>query len=1024
LAQAYVYAVSQSESGVLYASTGEGFCSFEGQKFDVYNTRQNLAENFATTHFTDSRGIIWIGHYQKGVSYIDGSRIQKIHQTLNLGTKVTSFAEDEQGFVWASTQGKGLLCIDRFFLPHEVKTEEKNINALLFDSDGQMLCATASGFFTFKVDGKTNEIEQLGTLPELEGKSVQCISQMKGCDRFWLAVQDEGLYLIEKNKKKYSVVSKISSELHLNAYNFSALYCDRNSDVWLSVFGEGLRRITYDTAKNEVPVIIRMDSRNGLPNEYIISIFQDYEGNTWFGSFGGGLIELPVERFSFFEQVNGLPDKNVRCILSDRQGRFWMGGDKGFFYFNIQSSLSGQESFSVPGLAGKPVTSAMQARDGKIWVGTEGYGIFKYDPESKKLEDFSKAHKINSPNINSIAETQKGTVIIGSTDGLYIFDPAQDHAQHYSTLDGLLHNNVTKVFPDSKGRVWLCSNGSLPYYIFNNEITVLNNIPELRSFNVTSIEEAEGNMWLCTEGDGVFCYNGKGFINYKIGDGLLSNYCYFVIRDQQNNIWLGHKNGLSYKPRYLKTFRTYTKKEGLLFSDFNKNSCFSSADGYLWFGTSNGLIRYRAGDLEKRSVEPKTLIYRLALNDKLFSPAESIEVPYSDYSLKIDYNSLSFTDPDKVNFKYRLLGLDTIWRYTTSRFMEFPKLNDGEYTFQLMAANSDNVWNSVPSQVSFVVKPPYWKRVWFYFMLVLVTTTLAYYAVRYRTSSLLIAKQELELKVSEKTALLQQEKETVEKIKQELEVRNKNFTDSVNYAQRIQTSILPSKKLIFEKFENAFVFYRPRDIVSGDFYWYSETEENFVIAAVDCTGHGVPGAFMSLVGSTLLNEIVNTKKITSPSAILTRLNRSIINVLKQESGSESAHDGMDMALCTISKSKDKLVFSGAQRPLYHFRDQVLTEIKGNPYFIGGYYENMNKVFVNSEISLKKGDMIYMFSDGYADQFGQYTHKKLTTKRFKELLKQVSDKPIKEQYTAIRNYFLQWKGVEEQVDDVLIIGIRF
>jgi serine phosphatase RsbU (regulator of sigma subunit) len=528
---------------------------------------------------------------------------------------------------------------------------------------------------------------------------------------------------------------------------------------------------------------------------------------------------------------------------------------------------------------------------------------------------------------------------------------------------------------------------------------------------------------MCTEGDGVFSYNGKTFQNYKISEGLLSNYCYFIISDPERNIWVAHKNGLSLKPVNVKTFRTFTKSDGLLFSDFNRNSCYAG-DKHLWFGTSHGLVRYKCGDAERRLVEPRTSIYSLALNDNTFFPGDAIEVPYNDYALKIDYNSLSFTDPAKITFKYRLVGFDSTWRYTTSRNLEFPKLNDGEYTFELIAGNSDNVWNSRASKVSFIVKPPYWKRVWFYTLLGLVTMTLSYSVIRYRTNSLLIAKQELELRVNEKTALLQQEKETVERIKQELEVKNKNVTDSINYAQRIQSSILPSKKLIFEKFEQAFVYYKPRDIVSGDFYWFTETEENYVIAAVDCTGHGVPGAFMSLVGSTLLNEIVNTKKISSPSAILTRLNKSIMNVLKQHSGSPSAHDGMDMAICTISKNKDKLVFSGALRPLYHFRNGELTEVKGNPYFIGGYFENMSKSFVNTEIALEPGDMIYMFSDGFADQFGQQNKKKFSSRRFKELLREVSVSDIPEQYSTIRNTFLSWKGQEDQVDDILIIGIRF
>jgi ligand-binding sensor domain-containing protein/serine phosphatase RsbU (regulator of sigma subunit) len=1029
LPQSYVYSISQTKTGFINVATGEGFCSFEGSKFKVFNTKDHLAENFVTTHFTDSKNITWLGHYQKGISFLRNEKFSSVRQTLDIASKVTCIAEDQKHHIWFSTQSKGLYRLDSLLHVDAIDSKnEEGSNAICFDHSGALLEGSDRGLFIYTLSktGKVLTLKQ--EIKELSGKNVKCIvpvNTRKGA--FWLAVDDYGIVGIEKNNGKYEVFVTIKNELNLKDCTFSSLFVDQKENLWIGDFGEGIRKISfYDKANKTAYYVNKIDDRNGLPNEYIQSIYEDYEGNMWFGSFGSGLVELPLEKFAFFEGKNGLNYKNATCIFIDRDGGFWVGNDKGLFQYNIEAPELSRQFDAKDGFVSSEVTAIAQDRSGLLWIGTKENGVYTFDKTKNSFQNFSKRKSLNTPNINSLIATLDNKIVIATSEGVYFYEQESESLKHLTTLDGLLHNNVTKVFEDNKKRLWFCSNGAGPYFLKDNEFNVFNNIPELRSFSITSItQSADGNVWIGTEGDGVFSYNERGgFVNFKVTEGLLSNYCYFIISDKNGNLWAGHKNGLSYKPAQLKTFRSYGKSDGLLFTDFNKNSCFRDVSGNLWLGTSNGLVKYNAEGENRIQAEPKTNIAGLMLNNTFYHPEESIEVPYDDYSVKVDYIAISFTDPAKVNFKYRLIGQDTIWRYTNSKFIEFPKLNDGEYTFQLLAANSDNVWNSKPAQISFVVKPPYWKRVWFYSMVFLFIGSLSYSVTRYRTRSLVEAKLLLEQKVNEKTALLQEEKATVEKIKFELEVKNKNVTDSINYAQRIQESILPSKYSISQAFNQSFIYYKPRDIVSGDFYWFAETEDDYLIAAVDCTGHGVPGAFMSLVGSTLLNELVSNKKITRPSAILTKLNSSIIRVLRQKSDYNSSHDGMDMAVCAISKDKKRLRFSGALRPLFHVRNKKLTELKGNPFFIGGHYEDLHKSFVDEEIDLLPGDSIYIFSDGFTDQFAEHVVKKFSTKRFKALLAEISDKDMEEQQQLIDEAFNAWKGKEDQVDDVLVMGIKF
>lgn len=273
---------------------------------------------------------------------------------------------------------------------------------------------------------------------------------------------------------------------------------------------------------------------------------------------------------------------------------------------------------------------------------------------------------------------------------------------------------------------------------------------------------------------------------------------------------------------------------------------------------------------------------------------------------------------------------------------------------------------------------------------------------------------QLEQMVNERTREVLLQKEVIEQ-------KNNEITESLLYAKRIQSAILPDMKLIYKTLEQSFILYLPKDIVSGDFYSFSQKDNIVIIAAADCTGHGVAGAFMSMIGTSLLNQIINEKGITEPSQILGQLNQGIVNALKQRD-SES-NDGMDISLCTIDLDKNKLKFSGANRPLWLLRNNEMLVYKPNKFPIGGLQVYHTEAFTQHEIDLIKGDAIYIFSDGFSDQFGGGKGKKLMTKKFKDELMQIQHLNMKEQESYLLGLFNKWKGNLEQVDDVLIIGIR-
>jgi serine phosphatase RsbU (regulator of sigma subunit) len=255
-----------------------------------------------------------------------------------------------------------------------------------------------------------------------------------------------------------------------------------------------------------------------------------------------------------------------------------------------------------------------------------------------------------------------------------------------------------------------------------------------------------------------------------------------------------------------------------------------------------------------------------------------------------------------------------------------------------------------------------------------------------------------------------------------IEEKNKNITDSIMYARRIQTAILPSREVIMRALPETFILYKPKDIVSGDFYFFTETGGKLIIAAADCTGHGVPGAFMSMIGNSLLNQIIKEKGITEPAGILTLLHEGVSNSLNQNRTTE-ANDGMDIALCCIDRARRKIEFAGANRNLYMLRAGRLDETGADKSAIGGTRSESEVKFTNHVLDYTPGDSIYLCTDGYADQFGGTEGKKFRTKRFRELLASLEGKSMDEQRDVLDRTITEWMGINEQLDDILVIGVR-
>ena len=387
-------------------------------------------------------------------------------------------------------------------------------------------------------------------------------------------------------------------------------------------------------------------------------------------------------------------------------------------------------------------------------------------------------------------------------------------------------------------------------------------------------EDKSGNIWATTYGDGIFEFHKDSlkFISEK--NGLKSDYCYSAITDDEGNIWVGHRLGISKINPANMSVMAYGTEIGIA-GDCNQNAASIDPLGTLRFGTTDGLIQYNYQKNRNKLSAPQLNLLSVKISDKEIDFNDKIELPYGIYKMRFDFVGLNYRAPSSVKYQFKLDGWESEWsELSNTSFAYYTRVEDGHFKFLIRAYNAEGIC-SAPMEVAIYVHPPLWKRWWFIMLCIAAIVSLFYLYIKYRERKQIQFQQYLQKLLDERT------REVVEQ-KEEIELKNRDITDSITYAQRIQSSILPSLKKLQDNFSGCFIFYQPRDIVSGDFYWFDKiTDSKFVIVCGDSTGHGVPGALMSMIGTTLIKDICNRPDVVSPSKILEKLDEEILQTLNQ-----------------------------------------------------------------------------------------------------------------------------------------------
>jgi serine phosphatase RsbU (regulator of sigma subunit) len=457
-----------------------------------------------------------------------------------------------------------------------------------------------------------------------------------------------------------------------------------------------------------------------------------------------------------------------------------------------------------------------------------------------------------------------------------------------------------------------------------------------------------------------------------------------------------------------------------------ENGIVKDQGGNLWFIGDKSIFKHAIHNEMKNTVPPIIVYKGVHIGDKFYKPTDTIiNLKYGKYPMVFDFVCVSLTDPEKVEYQYMLEGQDPKWISGSGSAdqVNMGGVSSGTFRFKVIAKNEDGYSSAEEILVTINIDVPIWQKWWFIFICLVVVTLTIIAMFRYRTQQLIKNKKELEQKIHEQTIEIRSEKEHVTKINKELSVVYKDLKDSINYAKNIQFSILPNFDDLKTRL-GIYTYLNPKDVVGGDFYgFYDLPNKNQIVFLADCTGHGVPGGFLTVIAKALLDKIVLQMKITDCNEIIQNLNIEFRLFFGSESHKQNIKfEGLVISVCYIDYQQRKIKICAAGTSVYYTNgDNEVVRFRGNRDSVG--YEEKLSTIDTLELPLEHGSRVYMFSDGVQDQFGGPLFKRYSTKKLLASVDKSKHLPIEEQGEKIISEWMEWKGAQPQIDDVAFITFQ-
>lgn len=1023
LPQEYIYSILQDSSGYLWIGTGAGVASFNGFEFKKYTVNDSLADDFVTAGFSTSKGQFF-GHMSGDISVFSNGKFEKIIPEIVGKSAITSIAQGPDGRIWASSFSSGLILLShKTRLPiYKIRDDRMLIASFYFLTTQDILIGSTRGLYHGKLTS-TNEIEIIYHYKDIPEDKIQSIVKRKDAEGFYVATQNEGIYYLSF-KDSNPEISRIDSKIEAWISNVQTIFEDSRQNLWIGTFGYGMVK-TQLNPRGELELLQDFNSELTEGVQNVKTIFEDREENIWIGNYGEGLIRLKYKTY-FSEEFDAEEyGNNILTIHSGNKYR-WLGTEKGLIEIDRATSEV-LNFYSSEELSSGKITSLYSENDKVLYIGTEWNGVIALGVESGRTEIL----KYTDGNLEKGVKIITGSdnyLWIGTQKGLCEIDKHTLETKWYTIQTaGLPHNTINHLYFDSKERLWIATQSSVLCYLEDKELTKVN-IPSGNGTGIlySIVEDTANNIWIGTQGNGVYFIQPDSIMNLTTNEGLLSDYCYSLISDKKGCVWIGHRKGLSKLNTYTLSVKAISKINSKPIDyDFNPNSSEEDNEGVIWFGHNKGLLQYRPALENLKNPPPKLAITRIKINDTQTTTVEErLVLKPGRYKIQFEFIGVSLKSPDLVKYQYMLEGYDDDWSdIDYENTASYQRLIEGRYRFKVNAASGDGIITPNPVEVTIIIKAPVWKQAWFYMVLLLILVLLIYGYIKRREYKLNEEKRILEQRVQERTREIQRQKNEIQNQRDVIELKNKDITDSIRYASRIQSAIMPPADLLNDLLSEHFIINKPRDIVSGDFIWFAEKNDKIVVTVTDCTGHGVPGAIMSMLGISSLNEIVSKLRVLKANIILDELRDKVISALNQQNRENPTYDGMSLSLIVIDKKKKYFEYAGAYNNLIYYSDYEQKILYADRIPIGVSYMNEKK-YKSQKVEYKSGDILYLYSDGYQDQFGGANDKKFTSRRLKQTFFTIHQLPLSDQKKILEETLSDWMQEKEQTDDITIMGIRF
>ncbi|MCS6885896.1 MAG: SpoIIE family protein phosphatase [Acidobacteriota bacterium] len=984
-----------SDSSLWFGANG-GLARYDEGKWTVFTEPpfNKIVMSLCESRLSNGSSIIWAATRNGLAAYYrsEWNFFNKDNSPLPVNdlSFITETLVDGVRTLWIGSLGGGIIALIGFdagldqaqlkwrvFNTQNSAIPENTVDAMCKSVYGGGIWATTySGIVRLKENGQIRVYTRKEYGVDSSGFSVVETIESGGKWKLWVGLNSGGILSFDGKEWKLYGQGEVNANDQIISLLPTFYSSGELSGFWVATRSVGIIRLRRSTWRM---VIGR--------NESITSILQAQEGGKevfWYGTWGAGLVKYSDGKWTRYTTADGLPDNIIRALLEteDERGKsLWVGTQNGgiALYRNGQWHLYSTASGHLPG---NRIYCFIRSKDGTVWTGTmEGLAFYKggvWGWFNKNNSGIS-----GSAVLNLCADYDsegKLTLWVG-TDGGGLNSYTEGRWRHYDVKSGLPSNTVLSVMVTVEGGkkyVWAGTTNGLVF----QQADLLD------------------QQWRPVVDEQHYLYRRKIF---QLG------------QDNKGRKYAFTDGGVVVLKREGNRFRStlLNVEDGLPINQPNIGASYIDKSGRIWIGTNKGVAYLDTEQLEQNLDKVASLeIERVDVNQEN-RRIDGKELSYDENNLEFEYALLNYFHESETRYRTQLVGFEskaTGWMKEGKR--TYTNLSAGKYTFKVWAR--DYLGNEVgPVEVSFRIRAAPWLSWWAYLGYGLLSVGTFWLLMKWRLRFVEARNRELEAKVQERTAKLEEAYDKVKRSEMELQRSNAQILDSIRYARNIQRAVLYGEE-VFEPFGEYFVLYLPKDEVSGDFYWCEAVGDAVIVAVGDCTGHGVPGALMSMLAVSLLNQIVKVNRVTEPELILTELSRRIEEMLKHD---RQVADSMDVAVCNV-KGK-VLKFAAARRPLYYVEGGKLREFKGDRHRIGS---SKRTEYTCHTVLLNGVAAIYLSTDGFADQ-NDREGKRYKSSRLKQLLCQIHSLEMAKQKEILHRELRIHMQSEVQRDDITIVGLR-